>query len=290
MRGRDNAEGGEETAMADTLNAKVLKKIVVTPGLMILRVAPVAGELPPFTPGQFALLGLPGSAPRDRLADDEANPPDPDEIVKRSFSIASSSRRSEYLEFYITMVRSGQLTPRLYALTEGDRLFLSPRCFGVCTIDKAPAGSNIVLIATGTGLAPHMSMIRSDVTCYGARKFAVLHGAYHSWELGYRDELETLGHHCVDFHYQPIISNEDGADVTWRGPVGYVQRLWEEGYVERSWGFAPTPANTDIFIAGHPRMVESVSTLLQEEGFAEPSAERPDGQIHVERFWDQTKK
>ncbi len=276
--------------MSESFNAKLLKKVLVAPGLAIFRIAPVERELPPFTPGQFALLGLPGSAPRDPFADVEAAPPPPEELLKRTFSVASSSRQKEYLEFYITMVRSGQLTPRLFALKEGDPLFLSPRCYGLFTIDKAPPDHHLVFVATGTGLAPHMSMIRSEISCGGERKVAILHGAYHSWELGYRDELASMSHRCENIAYLPVISNEDGADTTWNGPVGFVQKLWKDRSIERVWGFAPTPDTCDIFIAGHPRMVEGVSEMLQGEGFAEPTSDRPDGGIHVERFGTLDKK
>src|SRR5512139_4026348 len=47
-------------------NAVLTQRIEVAPGLAILRVPPAGWTLPPFTPGQLAVLGLPASAPRTR--------------------------------------------------------------------------------------------------------------------------------------------------------------------------------------------------------------------------------
>ena len=70
------------------------------------------------------------------------------------------------------------------------------------TLDKAP-GKHILMIGTGTGLAPYMSMLRSELVCNGSRQFVVVHGARYSWDLGYRTELTGLARHCGNFHYIP---------------------------------------------------------------------------------------
>jgi ferredoxin-NADP reductase len=68
----------------------------LSPRLMILRVAADGWELPDFEPGQFTALGLPGSAPRCRLSEPENPLPDPDKLIRRAYSIASSSQIHEY--------------------------------------------------------------------------------------------------------------------------------------------------------------------------------------------------
>ena len=74
------------------LNAVVRQRVEVAPGLIILRVAPEGWDLPDFKPGQFAVLGLPPEAPRSPEADpDEDLPPKPGVMIRRSYSIASSS-------------------------------------------------------------------------------------------------------------------------------------------------------------------------------------------------------
>ncbi len=271
---------------AQALNAVTALRIEITPWLIILRVAPVGWMLPDFEPGQFAVLGLPGSAPRHPLADTEEPPADPDRLIRRAYSIASSSRTREYMEFYLTMVGSGLLTPRLFALRMGDPLWLGPKITGMFTFEQLPPDVNVVMIATGTGLAPYMSMLGTHLMCSdnGNRRYAVLHGARHSWDLGYRSELLNLQHICPNFTYIPTISRPADEPVPWAGHTGYVQSLWTQGVLERAWGIRPTYENTHIFLCGSPGMIDETITLLAEEGFCEQTKKQP-GQIHVERYW-----
>ena len=114
----------------ETTNAIVAQKIEITPEIIILQVKPDGWDLPEFEAGQFAVLGLPGSAPRSEWSDPEEEETEPDKLIRRAYSIASSSVAREYMEFYITVVRSGALTPRLFALEMGDRVWLGCRLAG----------------------------------------------------------------------------------------------------------------------------------------------------------------
>lgn len=269
--------------MASGLNAKVVQRIEVSPGLIILGVAPDGWSLPSFEPGQFAVLGLPGRAVRCNLATVEEADVDPDKLIKRAYSIASSSQEKKYLEFYVSLVPSGPLTPRLFALQPGDPLWLGPKITGLFTLDDVPADQQIVMIATGTGLAPYMSMLRTHSEC-GDRRIAVLHGARHSWELGYRSELSLLAHRRPTVTYTPIISRQEDEHFPWAGETGHIQDLWNRHPLEKVWGKQPTPRDTHIFLCGNPEMIEDMLTMLSSEGFTEHTKKNP-GQIHLERFW-----
>lgn len=264
-------------------NAVVLQKEELSPRLMILRAAADGWRLPVFTPGQYTVLGLPGSAPRCALSMPEPEPSASDEWIRRAYSIASSSVIHEYLEFYINLVSSGALTPRLFALTVGDRLWLSEKVTGLFTLHQVPEERNVILIATGTGLAPYMSMLTTHLDCNGPRRFAVLHGAYHSWDLGYRSELLALQNLCRNVSYVATIDRPEQEPIPWSGHVGWVQNLWQERVISEDWGFDPSPDNCDIFLCGHPAMIEEMTQILEAEGYSEHSRHDP-GQIHVERF------
>lgn len=265
------------------LNAVVAAKLEVSPRLMIMRVAADGWQMPDFQPGQFAVLGLPGSAPRSALSMPEQSPSDHGKLIRRAYSIASSSRTREYMEFYINLVTSGALTPRLFALEVGDRLWLSSKATGMFTLDQVPKDKHIIMVATGTGLAPYISMLTSELMCGNPRHYAVLHGAYHSWDLGYRSELLMLQHLCRNFTYVATIDRPEEEPVPWSGPTGWVQDLWRKGFVAQGWGFAPTPADTHVFLCGNPMMIDEMVPLLQDEGFREHSPKTA-GQIHVERW------
>lgn len=266
------------------LNAVVTKIIEVAPGLAIIRVRPDGWDPADFIPGQFAVLGLPGKAPRVELSDAEEEAPTPDKLIKRAYSIASASTEKEHVEFYITLIRSGALTPRLFALNEGGRVFLSGKFKGVFTIDRVPPDKNIAMIATGTGLAPYMSMIRTTLTHDADRRMAILHGARHSWDLGYRSELATLAGSRDNFAYLPIISRPDMEKTGWSAHSGYVQTLWQDHVIRSKWGFSPRPDNTHVFLCGAPAMIEDMVEILSKEGFREHTKKEP-GEVHVERYW-----
>jgi ferredoxin--NADP+ reductase len=267
----------------EDLNAIVTAKEELSARQMIIRVVTDGWDLPFFEAGQFAVLGLPGSAARCRWSDPENPPSEPDKFIRRAYSIASSSLVHEFMEFYIGLVVSGALTPRLFALGIGDGIWLSPKVSGMFTFDDVPADKNIVLIATGTGLAPYMSMLSTHLHCGGSRRFAVLHGAYHSWDLGYRSELLTLQNLCDNFSYVSTIDRPEDEPVPWVGPVGFVQSLWRKGLIEEQWGFKPTPQNTHVFLCGNLAMIEEAEQMLIDEGFQDHSHNHP-GQIHVERY------
>jgi ferredoxin--NADP+ reductase len=249
-----------------------------------MRVVPEGWDLPEFTAGQYTVLGLPGSAPRHLVSDEEDTPRQPARLIKRAYSIASSSLPKEFMEFYISLLPSGALSPRLFALNQGDRVWLSPKVTGLFTLEEVPADRNVALISTGTGLAPYMSMLRTRLTRGQTVHFAVLHGARHSWDLGYRSELMTLNRMSPKFTYLPSISRPDEETVAWAGETGYVQDLWTDRRLPASWGFEPTPDNTHIFLCGNPSMIETMLQILAGEGYEEHTRRAP-GQIHVEKYW-----
>jgi len=207
---------------------------------------------------------------------------DPHRMIRRAYSIASESRADEFLEFYLTVVMSGELTPRLFNLKIKDRVYVGPKAVGVFTLDKAP-GKHILMIGTGTGLAPYMSMLRSELVCNGPRQFVVVHGARFSWDLGYRTELTGLARHCANFHYVPVITRPQ-EDVTWRGRSGYLQNLVASGAIEEDTGLPLTPDNFDIFLCGNPGMIETVIAWAEARGFVRDKG-HDIGTLHTEEYW-----
>jgi ferredoxin--NADP+ reductase len=187
------------------------------------------------------------------------------------------------VEFYLTLVTSGQLTPRLFALKHGDRVFLGPKASGVFTLDRVPAGKAAILIATGTGLAPYVSMLRTMLVNDSDRKYVVLHGARYSWDLGYRGELESLSRLRSNFTYIPTITRPD-QDPHFQGHSGRLQALLEQGVMEKESGVQLDPTKADVFLCGNPEMVKAVKAILEVKGFAAGHGKEP-GNVHVEEYW-----
>jgi ferredoxin--NADP+ reductase len=270
------------TPESTSYNAVLMGREEINAQLQIMRVQPNA-PLFDFKPGQFAVLGLLGREARVPEADDEEPPAEPDKVIKRAYSIASSSVEKHYLEFYVTLIASGQLTPRLFALPYGGRLFLGPKASGMFTLDRVAPGKALILIATGTGLAPYMSMLRTMLVSDTSRRFVILHGARYSWDLGYRGELESLARIRPNFIYIPSITRPD-EDPHFRGHTGRIQTLLEKGIVDLLGGVPLDPAQADVFLCGNPDMIQTVKEILAPRGFTSDHGKQA-GTIHVEEYW-----
>lgn len=284
-------EEGQTTSqtMQDTVmrgawcNATLIARNNITEKLAVFRVES-DGPLFPFLAGQYGVLGLPAGAPCcDNSERDDSIAPDPEKLIRRAYSIASSSKVNEYVEFYITLVRSGALTPRLWCLREGDRLWLGPKAKGHFTMDEVPMDKNVVLVGTGTGLAPYIAMIREHHRCNQGWRFIVVHGARHARDLGYREELESLARSCTTLKYVPTVTRTS-SDDGWTGHVGRVQSVFSDGTIESVLGGHLSPDSTHVFVSGNPEMVEELQRLFLAHGFTLHAPARS-GTLHIERYW-----
>jgi ferredoxin--NADP+ reductase len=264
------------------LNATISRRVAINHGLVVLRVRPDFA-LPEFRAGQYVVLGLPGSQGRVDYAEPEEPPAEPDKLIKRAYSIASSSLQGKYLEFYVALVHTGALTPRLFALQEGDRIWLSKKIVGMFTLEDVTPGHDILFVATGTGLAPYLSMLRSGYRFEDGHKTVVIHGARVSWDLGYRRELTALAARWPDFHYLPIIDEAD-RDPEWPGKVGFIYEYIDDGTLFRIFGHGLEPDKMSVFLCGNPLMIEGMEKMLVDHGFKIHSRRDP-GTIFVEKFW-----
>ena len=258
----------------DTLNAKIIRRIDIAPGLIIFRVRPNDG-FKTFIPGQYVALGLPGSSPRPADYPPEPTPPLPDKLVKRSYSIGSAPGEREFLEFYIAIVPTGALTSRLALLAEGSEIWIAPKIAGTFTTADVPPQRNIILVSTGTGIAPYLSMIQSPEIWTPNRKITVVQGVRYSRDFAYREQLTSLTHSNPALSYHAIVSRKD---ASWSGHGGYVQNLFERGIV------AADPSRDHVFLCGNPAMIDDVTKLLSAKGYTEHSRRSP-GNLHLEKYW-----
>jgi ferredoxin--NADP+ reductase len=257
------------------LNATLIKRIDITPELVVLRVEPDAG-VPEFKAGQYVALGLPGAAPRPASFPAEDPAPDPTKVIKRAYSIGSSPTVRDYFEFYVAIVPAGSLTSRLAMLNEGDRLFCGPKVTGHFTLAPVPSSAHLIFVATGTGLAPFTSMMGLEETWVPGRTITLLHGVRHLEDLGYRDELEQLQEaRGSSFRYIPFVSR---AAPPASGLSGHVTRFFEER-------LAPyTPETHHILLCGNPAMIDAVEQVTVSQGFTVHSKKEA-GNLHYEKYW-----
>ena len=254
-----------------TYNATVIGRTDVTDALATFSIQPdqVPRRRPWFVAGQYCVLGLNNNARPDLGS------------VRRAMSIASAPEADGPLEFYIRYVASpsseNPLTHLLWTLKAGDRLYLRASAAGQFTI-KDTIGSHDsrlrVLVAAGTGVAPFISMLRSEISRKAAvdlSRWVLLHGASYPAELGYRQEMLALAA-SNGLRYWGTVSRPGGSD-RWTGDVGRVESFFESQRVvdlERrldlvDGGF--TPASAVVLVCGLNGTIRSVLVRLIDRGF-----------------------
>jgi ferredoxin/flavodoxin---NADP+ reductase len=270
-------------AIAEKYNAVVVAKVSLTPELFILKIKPDKA-LEPFKSGQYVLLGLSSNLPRREGSEPEFKPSKPNRMVMRAYSIASSGHEPEILEFFISTVANGALTPRLIQVNPGDRIMLGEKIRGFFTLDTVPKEhKTVVLAATGTGLAPYVSMMRQHAVAPYPFRFIILHGAAHSWELGYLDELRVWSRFLPRVQYIPSITRTH-EDPWWTGESGRITQYFQSPVLGERLGLNLDPRETSVFLCGNPAMIESVVKILEPKGYTTYSTQTP-GSLHTEEYW-----
>lgn len=260
-------------------NATVIGKILLTPDLMILRIK-TDEPRNEFIAGQFTTIGLLSNEQRSANSVVTIEQFKENELIKRPYSIASAKHEISEFEFYISQVKSGQLTPRLFNLTQGRRMWIDDKIHGVFNLNDVPEGSSIVMIATGTGLAPYMSFLRSHLQDHSNSKLAIIHGAAYPWDLGYYSELKFIEQNFSNFYYFPTLLK---ADSSWTGLTGYIEKHLEAETLQNEAQIEIDPAKTHFFLCGNPKMVESVTRYLYKNNYAKHCEEQC-GSLHVEEY------
>jgi ferredoxin--NADP+ reductase len=208
-----------------------------------------------FINGQFTMIGLPVNG----------------KPLLRAYSIASANHE-ETLEFFSIKVPEGPLTSRLQHLQPGDELIVGRKPTGTLLLQNLLPGKVLWLLATGTGLAPFLSLIKDPETYERFEKVVIVHGCRTQAELAYRQmfehelhEHEYLGDLVKNqLLYYPTVTREKFRNE------GRITELMESGKLYSDLGL-PTPSvdNDRFMICGSPAMLKDLKQMLEAQGFAE---------------------
>lgn len=236
-------------------NGRLSRWDEVAPGLAIVGVQ--ALETPfPFEPGQYATLGLMGPAGK---------------LVQRPMSISSSADDLSEYEFFIRRVENGAFTPLLWQRAVGDPVNIKgPKGKFLLQDD----GRRCLFVASGTGLAPFMSMIETLRGRGQTRDVVLLHGVSYDYDLAWRRELTELAEGGrFPLRYVGTISRPQ-ACPDWTGCTGRVEAIVESQLDEHGL----TPETATIYLCGNPDMITAVEEIAAGRGF-------PPEQVRKELYW-----
>jgi ferredoxin--NADP+ reductase len=223
-----------------------------------------------FVPGQFARLGL--------KKEDGS-------IVWRAYSIVSASY-DEFLEFFSIVVPDGEFTSRLAELRVGDEVLVEKLNYGFLTTSRFEQGKDLWMLATGTGLAPFISILQELDTWEDYENIVLAYSVRESNELAYLDTIEGLKQHEYfgDFAHKlkfvPIVTREniDGM-LSDRIPV-----LLETGELERAVDIKLDAVRSRIMICGNPEMVDDTRKWFVDNGYTISRRSKP-GHLALENLW-----
>ncbi|MBZ0263535.1 ferredoxin--NADP reductase [bacterium] len=263
-------------------NAHIVERIDLSSRHLLLRVAFDKGKLLDFIPGQFINLGIQVKKSEPEATFLSSLPGQPQDILRRAYSIASSIREMNYYEFYLNVVPHGMLTPTLFRLDPGDAVWMEPQIRGRFTLGSVAPTDHVVAVATGTGVAPFVSMLRSYNEPLPWKSFTLVYGARKLVELGYNDELGLLEKNRASFNYLRCLSRESLTSSQFSH--GWVQDFFRENAFHESTGIALSPDNTHVFLCGNADMIREVRELLVPFGF-EKRPDDEESRIHSEIYF-----
>ena len=240
--------------------ATIVSRRDLATDLWVVRIRPDV-ELP-FRPGQYVTLGLELDG----------------RIVERPYSIASDPAEPE-IELFIERVPEGELSAPLHDLPLGQTTLVRKRCKGLFLKDAPVLDQPHLFVATVTGVAPFVSIVRSlrrrqeSGEWTPDKPVVLLQGASRSEELGYEDELRGLDAALDWFTYIPTISRP-WDDPEWSGETGRVEDVMRKHADDAGIG----PGHGAVYLCGHPGMITNGRGIMRRRGLS-------DKEIREEQYW-----
>ena len=225
-----------------------------------------------FVPGQFARIGLVNEN---------------GETLWRAYSIVSAPHEA-FLEFFLLVMPTGEFSSRVGRFNVGDTMLVEQMPQGFLTVDRfrqPEREQDLWLLATGTGLAPYISMLRDESVWKRFEHIVIVLSVRERHDLGYTEELERLAaDHAragqAKFHFVKTLTRD-----TLHGALhGRINTLLESGALEAATGVALSDARSRFMLCGNPEMVETMRKVLKGRGFRMNRKLEP-GHIIVENYW-----
>lgn len=249
------------------IKSKVLKVKHYTPELFHFEV-----ERDPsirFRDGEFLMIGL--------------EDPVTGKPIMRAYSVASPNHQ-ETLEFYSIKVQDGPLTSKLQHIQPGDELLINTKAVGTLVMDNLKPGRNLYFLATGTGVAPFLSLTRGLETYTNFENVVLAWGTRSVAELAFDAFFRNLNEHAVygeltegKFKFYPTVTRQMYENE------GRVTTAMEQGLVQERLDLEPfDPEHDRVMICGSIPFNSDLVAWLEGLGFEEGNNSNP-GTYVVER-------
>lgn len=246
--------------MTDWLEGKIIERKQWTDDLFSLR---FEADIGTFKAGQFVRIGLDIDGER----------------VGRPYSLVNAPHEPIF-EIYFNVVKGGPLSPRLANLNAGDTLWVSKTANGFLVLDEVPEARHLWLLATGTGIGPFLSIIKTEAPWSRFEKVILGHSTGYASELTYRDTIEAAcAAHKGTLEYVQLVTRETAAGaLTQRIP-----NTIESGDLEQRTGIKLAPESSHVMLCGNSAMITDVTEMLSKRAMQRHRRREP-GHITTEKY------
>ena len=279
-----------------SIRVKVIEVTRWAPTLLSFKVTRPDGFK--FTAGQFVRLGIHGKdlqyfaqnhetkliTSETQDYETKGQHVDLDGYVFRAYSVASSPY-DEFIEFFSVVIPEGEFTSKVNHIQVGDSLLLNTTPFGYLTLARyqLPLPNDLWLLATGTGLAPFLSILKTIDVWQQYQRIILVYSARTSQELAYQAEIGSIksiyGDDGAAFVFLPIVTRE----ADYAGEKARVPNLILSGKLTQLVGQKLDKERSHVMLCGNPQMVEDTKEALKSIGLT--MNRRGEGNIAVENYW-----
>ena len=201
------------------------------------------------------------------------------ERVARPFSFVNAPA-DPVMEFYGVIVPEGPLSPHLVRLKAGDPLYVADNPSGFLVLREVPPADDLWLLATGTGIAPFLSILRTETPWQRYRRVILVHAVRKASELVYPDVVLELKSKREKFKFISFVSRESAHGAL----QGRIPAAIGDGRLEAAAAAQITPERSQFMLCGNPAMLKDAAAALAARGLRKNRRRTP-GHITVESFW-----
>jgi ferredoxin--NADP+ reductase len=246
--------------MPEWIEGRVTENRQWTERLFSLRFSAAIGD---FKPGQFVRVALELDG----------------KTVARPYSLVNSPGEPEY-EIFFNIVPGGPLTPRLAELRQGDVIKVAEKPYGFLTLDEVPAAKHLWMLATGTGVGPFVSILKSGDAWQRFEKIVLVYSVRTAQELAYQDAIAEAGRqYHQQLSYIPLVTREQVEGAINKRVTDAIL----SGELEQHAGISMSPEDSHVMMCGNSAMIADVVELLQLRDMRKHLRREP-GHITVEKY------
>lgn len=243
------------------ITGDVIENRVYTDRLYSLK---IRADQMPFKAGQFVRLQL--------TVDGEE--------VAKPYSLVNSPDEKD-IEVLYSAVNNGRLSNSLAALQAGNTIEVSQPAYGFFVLDAIPESKHLWMFATGTGLGPHISILKTAEIWQRFEKIVLVHSVPLVEELVYADLIKTWQQKYPEqFQFVSCVTREQNPT----GLQGRVTGLLTRGTLEEYVDLEISEGSSHVMLCGNHNMITDMKTLLAERGMSRHLRHKP-GHITTEQYF-----